>query len=164
MGISVFNGNPFPPQYAAMTEQCQPAELIPQFSTIEYTITRAVVPPPIYLYVIDTCMDLEELTALRDSLTLSLSLLPENALVGLVTFGRMVAVHELGDCEGLAKSYVFRGTKDVTAKQLQEMLGLTRAALGGGGAPAGMAPGAPGAAPGQPNPNAPRGGGSLGNK
>ena len=35
-----FNRNTFPPQYAAISEQNQPAELIPQFSTIEYTITR----------------------------------------------------------------------------------------------------------------------------
>lgn len=28
----------FPPQYAAISEQHQPAELIPMFSTIEYTI------------------------------------------------------------------------------------------------------------------------------
>lgn len=29
----------FPPQYASISEHHQPAELIPQFSTIEYTIT-----------------------------------------------------------------------------------------------------------------------------
>ena len=33
-------------------------------------------------------------------------------------------MHELGYTE-CAKSYVFRGTKDYTAKQVQEMLGLT---------------------------------------
>jgi len=49
---------------------------------------------------------------------MSLSLLPPNALVGLVTFGKMVQVHELG-CEGFSKSYVFRGTKDLNAKQIQ---------------------------------------------
>jgi len=32
----------FPPQYAAITEQHQPAELIPQFSTLEYTLTVCV--------------------------------------------------------------------------------------------------------------------------
>ena len=31
--------NPFPPQYAMISEMHQPAELIPTFSTIEYTIT-----------------------------------------------------------------------------------------------------------------------------
>lgn len=49
---------------------------------------------------------------------MSLSLLPADALVGLITFGRMVQVHELS-CEGISKSYVFRGTKDLTAKQIQ---------------------------------------------
>ena len=31
---------------------------------------------------------------------------------------RQVHVHELG-CEGCSKSYVFRGTKDLNAKQIQ---------------------------------------------
>lgn len=34
-------------------------------------------------------------------------------------------MHEL-DCEKCSKSYVFRGTKDLTAKQLQDMLGIGR--------------------------------------
>lgn len=145
-----FQRNPFPPQYNQMTEQCQPAELIPQFSTIEYTITRVQVPPPVFLYVIDTCLDDDELIALRESLQLSLSLLPTNALVGIITFGKMVAVHEIGTGnEGISKSYVFRGTKDLTAKQLQEMLGLTRAVAH----PVGQAPGQPG--PGQQRPGVP---------
>ena len=56
---------------------------------------------------------------------MSLSLLPPNALIGLITYGKMVQVHELG-CEGCSKSYVFRGTKDLTAKQIQDMLGIGR--------------------------------------
>lgn len=120
-----FQRNPFPPQYAAISEQHQPAELLPAFSTIEYTITRAQCMPPIYLLVVDTCMDDEELGSLKDSLQMSLSLMPPNALIGLVTFGKMVQVHELGT-EGCSKSYVFRGTKELTAKQIQDMLGLTK--------------------------------------
>lgn len=74
--------------------------------------------PLIFLYVVDTCMEDEDLQALKESMQMSLSLLPPTALVGLITFGRMVQVHELG-CEGISKSYVFRGTKDLSAKQLQ---------------------------------------------
>ena len=76
---------------------------------------------------------------------MSLSLLPENALVGLVTFGTMVSnpfvchckrlltwtqaqVHEIGYTE-CPKSYVFRGSKDYSAKQVQEMLALTSSSL-----------------------------------
>jgi protein transport protein SEC23 len=69
------------------------------------------------------------------------SLLPPYALVGLVTYGTNTQVHEIGYTE-CAKSYVFRGSKDYTSKQIQEMLGLT---------PSGLRPGAsvpqPGRAP-----------------
>ena len=107
---------------------------------------RAQTLPPIFLYVVDTCMDEEELGALKESLQMSLSLLPQNAMIGLITFGKMVQVHELG-CEGIAKSFVFRGTKDYTAKQIQEMLGIGR----GGGGPVGPQPGQrPGGPPGAP--------------
>lgn len=48
----------------------------------------------------------------------TLSLLPEEALVGLVTFGTNVMVHELGfpDCP---KSYVFRGSKEYAAVKVR---------------------------------------------
>ncbi|ELU11239.1 hypothetical protein CAPTEDRAFT_163091 [Capitella teleta] len=135
-----FQRNQFPPQYSQISEQHQPAELIPQFSTIEYTLTRASANPPVFLIVLDTCMDEEDLQAVKESLQMSLSLLPPNALIGLITFGKMVQVHDLS-CEGYSKSYVFRGTKDLTAKQIQEMLGLGRGApanpaMRGRGAPA----------------------------
>ena len=52
-------------------------------------------------------------------------------------------VHELG-CDGCSKSFVFRGTKDLTARQVQDMLGIGR----GGGQQA-QQPRAPGQ-PGQP--------------
>ncbi|XP_039948585.1 protein transport protein Sec23A isoform X2 [Bactrocera neohumeralis] len=143
-----FQRNPFPPQYAAISEQHQPAELIPGFSTIEYTITRAPCMPPVFIFLVDTCMDEEELDALKDSLQMSLSLLPPNALVGLITFGKMIQVHELG-AEGCSKSYVFRGTKDLTAKQVQDMLGIGRSTSAVPGQPGQQMPG-----PGQQRPAA----------
>ena len=56
---------------------------------------------------------------------MSLSLLPSNALVGLITYGRMVHVHELSS-ESMSRSYVFKGSKDLTPKQIQDMLGLNK--------------------------------------
>lgn len=81
-------------------------------------LKRGARSPLIFLYVVDTCLEEDDLQALKESLQMSLSLLPPEALVGLITFGRMVQVHELS-CEGISKSYVFRGTKDLTAKQIQ---------------------------------------------
>lgn len=40
----------------------------------------------------DLCLDDEDLQALKESLVMSLSLLPQNALVGLITFGANVQV------------------------------------------------------------------------
>nr|XP_005902353.1 PREDICTED: protein transport protein Sec23A [Bos mutus]XP_014335776.1 PREDICTED: protein transport protein Sec23A [Bos mutus] len=120
-----YQRNQFPPTYAGISELNQPADLLPQFSSIEYVVLRGPQMPLIFLYVVDTCMEDEDLQALKESMQMSLSLLPPTALVGLITFGRMVQVHELG-CEGISKSYVFRGTKDLSAKQLQEMLGLSK--------------------------------------
>lgn len=37
----------------------------------------------------------------------ALSLLPVDALVGLITFGRMVQLHEL-NVQGISRSYVFK--------------------------------------------------------
>ena len=51
--------------------------------------------------------------------------MPSNALVGLITFGTVVQLHELS-AEGVTKSYVFRGTKEVTSKGLQVRLSGVR--------------------------------------
>ncbi len=138
--------NAFPPHYRDITNVNLPAELLPKYTTIEYTLSRPVQVPPVFLYVVDTCMEEEDLKALRETLVTSLSLLPQNALVGLITFGTMAQVHELG-YEACPKSYVFRGTKEYTTKQIQDMLGLVPGA-------AQQRPGAPGqpGGPSQPQP------------
>ncbi len=117
--------NTFPPHYAEnISPDNAPAELIPQFTTVEYELQTMPSGPPIFLFVVDTCVDEEELSNLGDALQQTFNLLPEDALVGLITFGTLVNVHELGfgDCP---KSYVFRGDKDYTAQKIQDMLGIT---------------------------------------
>ncbi len=87
-----------------------PAELIPQYTTIEYEMPDRRSSPPVFLFVVDLCLDEDELKELKDSIQQSLNLLPENALVGLITFGKNVLVHEIGFSE-MPKSYVFRAKK-----------------------------------------------------
>ncbi|CAG8666309.1 9162_t:CDS:10 [Ambispora leptoticha] len=116
--------NAFPPHYKDISNTNLPAELLPKYTTIEYTFARGAQIPPIFLFVVDTCLEDDDLKALKDSLVVSLSLLPPHALVGLITFGTMTQVHELGYSE-CPKSYVFRGTKEYASKQIQEMLGLS---------------------------------------
>ncbi|KAF9512932.1 hypothetical protein BS47DRAFT_1317957 [Hydnum rufescens UP504] len=115
--------NAFPPHYKDISNTNLPAELLPKYTTIEYTLSRPAPAPPVFLFVIDTCLDEPDLKALRDAIVVSLSLLPPYALVGLITFGTMTQVHELGYAE-CSKSYVFRGGKEYTPKQIQDMLNL----------------------------------------
>ena len=82
--------NPLPPHYKDITQDAIPPELHPQSTTVEYGLARPAPSPPIFVYVVDTCQEEDSLKALKDSLVMSLSLLPPNALVGLLTFGTMV--------------------------------------------------------------------------
>jgi hypothetical protein len=52
-------------------------------------------------------MSAEELKALKESLQKSISYLPADALIGLITYGRMIEIHEL-NVKNMARSYVFK--------------------------------------------------------
>ena len=124
--------NHFPAHYAEnMSETNLPAELIPQYTTCEYELPS--VPdkgPPCFLFVVDTCNHADELSELADSLQQALNLLPEESLVGLITYGTNVQVHELG-FESMSKAYVLRGNREYTPSRVGELLGCMRR----GGAP-----------------------------
>jgi len=129
-----FQRNQFPANYASMNETNQPAELFPKFSTVEYTMVRKPPQPAIFMYVVDLCVDEEELGALKSSITNTTAMLPPDSLVGLITYGKHVQVHVLAS-EGMRKQFVFPGDKEQTAKTVQEHLGV---GLKSGGAHAGV--------------------------
>ena len=87
-----FNRNALPPHYKDMSEQQVPPELHSNSTTIEYRLSQPVQTPPVFIFVVDTCQEGDSLKALKDSIIMSLSLLPQYALVGLVTYGTMVGV------------------------------------------------------------------------
>ena len=115
--------NHFPPHYQGINENNMPAELYASYSTIEYTLPRTVQPhPPVYLFLIDTCVSEDELSAAKAAVMQAISTLPEYVHVGLITFGRHVHVYELGFTE-CSKAYVFRGSKEYTIQQIVDQLG-----------------------------------------
>ncbi|KAI4370428.1 hypothetical protein MLD38_018782 [Melastoma candidum] len=134
-----FQRNHFPPHYSAMSDAHLPAELFPNYTTIEYTIpslhqspqfanhpaaaATPPSPPSVYLFLLDTCMIEEELGFAKSALKQAIGLISDNALVGFVSFGTQVQVHELGFSE-LSKVYVFRGSKEIGKDQVLEQLGL----------------------------------------
>ncbi|CAM6120942.1 unnamed protein product [Calypogeia fissa] len=119
-----YQRNHFPQHYAAINENNLPAELYPQYTSIEYSLPGEIAQPPVFLFLLDTCLIEEELVFLKTALTQAIGLVPANSLVGLITYGTQVHVHELGFAE-CPKSYVFRGSKDVTREQILDQLGLT---------------------------------------
>ena len=87
--------NYFPTHYHSISDQNLPAELFPQYTTIEYeSPSEKSTVPPVFFLVVDTCLIEEELGFLRSALSQAVGLVPENSLVGLITFGTYVYVHE----------------------------------------------------------------------
>ncbi|XP_042374016.1 protein transport protein SEC23-like [Zingiber officinale] len=118
-----FQRNHFPQHYMSISEENLPAELFPQYTTIEYASSPDTGPkmPSVFLFVVDTCLIEEEIMFLKSALSQAIELLPENSLVGLITFGTYVQVHELGFGH-MPKSYVFKGSKEITKEQLLEQM------------------------------------------
>lgn len=54
-----------------------------------------VATPPAFLFVVDTCVTEEDLEGLRNALKQLLELMPQTALVGLISYGTMVQVCNL---------------------------------------------------------------------
>ncbi|GFZ02705.1 Sec23/Sec24 protein transport family protein [Actinidia rufa] len=116
--------NHFPTHYHSISDQNLPAELFPQYTTIEYeSPSEKSTVPPVFFLVVDTCLIEEELGFLRSAVSQAVGLVPENSLVGLITFGTYVYVHELGFGQ-IPKVYVFRGSKEVTKDQVIEQMGF----------------------------------------
>ncbi|KAG2635474.1 protein transport protein SEC23-like isoform X1 [Panicum virgatum] len=118
-----FQRNQFPQHYSSISENNLPAELFPQYTTVEYMTSTETGPvvPPVFIFVVDTCIIEEEIGYLKSALAQVVELLPDNSLVGFITFGTYVQVHELG-FGLLPKAYVFKGTKEVTKEQILEQM------------------------------------------
>jgi protein transport protein SEC23 len=120
--------NTFPAHYANNISETQlPFELMRDYTTMEYVMPESKANQgnlrPIFLLLVDTAVPSEELSELKDSLQQSINFIPEDAMIGLITFGRMAYVHELGFPE-CPKCFVFRGDREMNSQQIQESLGL----------------------------------------
>ncbi|XP_021291371.1 protein transport protein SEC23 isoform X2 [Herrania umbratica] len=149
-----FFKNPFPRTYSSsLRESNLPAELFPNYSSVEYAKTVNSVSNPIgsslsssslssmtslkmtalagevgvrgpaFVFVVDGCLEEEELRGLKRELLRVVEQLPESALVALVTFDAMVNVYDLGFSE-CSRVVVFHGDRELSSEQIQKFLGL----------------------------------------
>ncbi|KAI4317940.1 hypothetical protein L6164_025763 [Bauhinia variegata] len=79
---------------------------------------------PAFIFVLDICTPEDELRALKNEILLVLEQLPENALVGLITFDSMVYVHDLGFSE-CSRVVVFHGERELSSSEIQRFLGIS---------------------------------------
>ncbi|OAY77263.1 Protein transport protein SEC23 [Ananas comosus] len=76
-----------------------------------------------FVFVVDACSAPDELRALKNEILHVVAQLPENSLVGLVSFGAMVWVHDLSFTE-CSRVLVFSGDRELTSEKIQEFLGI----------------------------------------
>lgn len=72
---------------------------------------------PAFVFVIDVCMEEEELRGVKSELLRVVEQLPESALVALVTFDAMVNVYDLGFSE-CSRVVVFHGDRELSSQQV----------------------------------------------
>eukprot|EP00759_Apiculatamorpha_spiralis_P034169 PhF_6_TR35359/c0_g1_i1/m.51323/K14006/SEC23; protein transport protein SEC23 len=87
------------------------------------TKTTTAPPPPIFVFIIDTCLPADQLEALKSQVQRMLQLLPPTSYVGLITFGEMATVWELG-FSGCAKCYTLRGHRSYSDDELKDYFAL----------------------------------------
>eukprot|EP01125_Pyxidicula_operculata_P021756 TRINITY_DN8615_c0_g1_i1.p1 TRINITY_DN8615_c0_g1~~TRINITY_DN8615_c0_g1_i1.p1 ORF type:complete len:765 (-),score=176.71 TRINITY_DN8615_c0_g1_i1:120-2414(-) len=129
--------NTFPQFYSGMSETNLPAELLPECTTIEYRLpVTANGIPPAFFFVVDTAIKHDdELQHMKDCILQTIQAMPQEAFVGLITFGANVQVYELSYPHCI-KAHVFAGEKDITPETVRSMLFST-------GAPGSPAPAIP---------------------
>ncbi|KAH9584068.1 Sec23/Sec24 [Trypanosoma melophagium] len=140
--LSCLRRNPTPPSY-------NPEHPALHYDTVEYIppITSPANPPllgtgtaeeaaaaargtaptrPTFIFIIDTCLPLEELEALKSNIVRCLDWLPSQSLIGLISFGARVSVWDLGTSP-LPRCYNIRGDRAYEQAELARMLQLTDA-------------------------------------
>lgn len=100
-----------------------PVQLNPDCSTMEFVLGKRPDRPFTFMYVVDTSLDEEDMVALKEGILDSIRLLPPDALVGFITFGKNIKVYEVG-LQGVISSYSFHGLKTYKLEEIQSTLGL----------------------------------------
>ncbi|KAJ3450735.1 protein transport protein sec23 [Anaeramoeba flamelloides] len=133
-----YQRNQFPESYYGISKVSLPAELIEQFTTVEYTIPQQqqqqqqqqikeqkddIKKSPVFLFLIDIHATQHELDSIKETILQSLAFLPPQSRIGLITLGTAIHVYDLSFAE-CPKSFILRGTNDHTFEKLQDLLQL----------------------------------------
>lgn len=114
-----------PVSYHEMTQENPANELI--YSTVEYQFqTKEPDIPPVFVFVIDTVCDSQrEFDNLKVVLNQAVAKLPSNALIGIITYGSSIYLHELVYSE-FPRVFAFSGHNIYDAANLSGKLHIIR--------------------------------------
>ncbi|KAH3680078.1 hypothetical protein WICPIJ_008396 [Wickerhamomyces pijperi] len=116
--------NPIPVAYQGLLlPQCQPTN-----TTVEYILPQRNINPSIFLFVMDLCLGEDDFNSLKEEIIAALDLIPQDAMIGLVTFGKHVSVYDLAGSydSNTTLSYSFNGARDYSVEQVRQTLGFTK--------------------------------------
>ena len=114
----------FPKNYADFISDTNlPAELLNENTTVEYKLNKKESNYPIFYFLIDTAIDEDELNELKETIQQTINSLPSECQIGIITFGKMCNVIEVGSTE-IPISYALNGEKNYQPDEIQELLGL----------------------------------------
>lgn len=115
--------NLFPGHYAQhINETTLPPEVMNENTTVEYKLDKkGLANHPVIFFIIDTSLDSDELLSLKEKILSVIENLPDDCQIGIITFGTMAYLLEIGFTD-FPKMHVFRGDKEYSAQEIQELL------------------------------------------
>lgn len=109
--------------YQQISPETLPPELFSNNTLMDYALGSVPSGPAAYVFVLDGCLSRAEMAAMVRGVQHALSMVPDGALISLLTFSSHVVVHELGP--GLRpRSWCLRGEPALEAHDLLALLGL----------------------------------------
>jgi protein transport protein SEC23 len=112
--------NPFPRSYHGIGENNLPPELFPTCCSVEYILPSNLNPSTMgvgFVFVVDACIEEEELRFLKNEMLHVIAQLPEKSMVGLVSFGSMVWLHDL-KCTDCSRVLVLHGERELSSDKV----------------------------------------------
>lgn len=95
----------------------------PSAIDVEYVIPSSTRLEGVFLFVVDVGVDSDELEALKESLLVALENLPQDSLVGFITFGHNVSVYETSHVESF-RTHTFNGARAYSKEDVASKLRL----------------------------------------
>ena len=115
---------PLPSEYHGISEGQLTEELLPENTTVEYILENSeqqLITAPVYFFVVDMCCNEKQHQQLKTLLLQAISTIPDNAIIGFISYGTIIYVHQMVYDE-IPRSFIFNGKNSYSIEDLQQKL------------------------------------------